>query len=132
MTRIPALPRALGKHPADARRTDQLDGCVLCRERGVHMAEPVPIDGPEGFARDGFHAGPAGYRSWAEHLADHILMDENRTSVTMLDRSDLKRGNDDDHGETGERKLPEVAALAQSGKPQRLDNLDHHREYDEG
>jgi lysophospholipase L1-like esterase len=69
MTKIPALPRALGRILQMRAELINSMGARLCGERGAVMAEPVPIHGPQGFARDGFHAGPAGYRSWAEHLA---------------------------------------------------------------
>lgn len=96
MTRIPALPRALGRILQSRAELINAMGERLCRERGAIMADPVPIHGPEGFARDGFHAGPSGYRSWAEHLADYLVAPAAPGNVL-----ELKRGDRDEHHKAG-------------------------------
>jgi lysophospholipase L1-like esterase len=126
MTQIPALPRALGRILQMRAELINNMGERLCRERGAVMAEPVPILGPEGFARDGFHAGPAGYRSWAEHLTGYLVPES-----VLPPGSHLQPGRDRHDHQSGERKLPEIAALAQTGNTDRLDDLDDHRQHDE-
>ncbi|WP_193174978.1 SGNH/GDSL hydrolase family protein [Oricola nitratireducens] len=96
MTRIPALPRALGRILQMRAELINSMGARLCGERGAVAAEPVPIHGPQGFARDGFHAGPAGYRSWAEHLAGYLVDMPEPSNVLKLQRADH-----DDHHKTG-------------------------------
>lgn len=44
-------------------------GMQLCRERHATALDPLPVEGPEGFASDGFHANALGYRHWAQHIA---------------------------------------------------------------
>ncbi|WP_428977536.1 SGNH/GDSL hydrolase family protein [Oricola cellulosilytica] len=129
MTLIPALPKTLGK--ILKARADLINemGARLCRERGLTIVEPVPILGPEGFARDGFHAGPAGYRSWAGHLADYLYPQRAGSGLTRS--SQLEGADDEDNDQPGQRELPEIAALAHAGQADRLDDLDHHRKYDE-
>lgn len=105
MTRIPALPRALGRILQMRAELINAMGDRLCRERGAVMAEPVPIHGPQGFARDGFHAGPSGYRSWAEHLTGYLVAPREPGNVL-----ELKRGDQDEHQKAGRRKFPEVAS----------------------
>ena len=105
MTRIPALPRALGRILQMRAELINAMGVRLCEERGAIAAEPVPIHGPQGFARDGFHAGPSGYRSWAEHLAGYVVGDADAGNVLKLERAD-----DNDHGKPRQRQFPEVAA----------------------
>lgn len=72
MRLVPSLPQALGLI-LDIR-VDALNakGARLCRERGVTCIGPVPIEGPDGFARDGFHAGAEGYKAMARHVAAAI------------------------------------------------------------
>ncbi|MDF1607928.1 SGNH/GDSL hydrolase family protein [Hoeflea sp. YIM 152468] len=48
-------------------------GAQLCRERYATAVEPLPVEGPEGFAIDGFHANALGYRHWAQHLTRFML-----------------------------------------------------------
>ncbi|QKV20431.1 SGNH/GDSL hydrolase family protein [Oricola thermophila] len=96
MTRIPALPRALGRILQMRAELINAMGERLCRERGAIVAEPVPIRGPQGFARDGFHAGPDGYRTWAEHLADFVFGQRDPDNVL-----ELKRADRDDHHKAG-------------------------------
>ena len=123
MTLIPALPRSLGRILQMRAELINAMGARLCRERGIDMAGPVPIDGPEGFARDGFHAGPEGYRSWADHLAGYIIADVTETPPPDAGSSDLQRRQKDDHEKARQGKFPEIAALAQAGQSQRLDDL---------
>jgi len=96
MTKIPALPRALGRILQMRAELINAMGARLCHERRAVMADPVPIHGPQGFARDGFHAGPAGYRSWAEHLAFYLVDEAEPTNVLQL-----KRAERDDHHKAG-------------------------------
>jgi len=96
MTRIPALPRALGRILQMRAELINAMGARLCEERGAIMADPVPIHGPQGFARDGFHAGPAGYHSWAEHLASYLVAEPEPSNVLHLERADH-----DNHHKTG-------------------------------
>ncbi|GAB4360040.1 MAG: SGNH/GDSL hydrolase family protein [Oricola sp.] len=96
MTRIPALPRALGRILQMRAELINAMGGRLCNERRAVMADPVPILGPEGFARDGFHAGPAGYRAWAEHLAGYLVEETGASNVLQM-----KRAERDDHHKAG-------------------------------
>jgi lysophospholipase L1-like esterase len=74
MTRVPALPRLLGKILEIRARSINRMGERLCRERTVIAAPRLPIEDPIlGFSTDGFHASEAGYRAWAEHLLDFVL-----------------------------------------------------------
>lgn len=43
-------------------------GKGLCEERYAIPADPLPISIPDGFAIDGFHAGPKAYKIWADHV----------------------------------------------------------------
>ncbi len=97
MSRFPALPRQLARILAARAKLINHQGEQLCHERGVIYSEPVPVETEAGFARDGFHAGPEGYRIWGEHLVDHILADEAENLVKVSDQppvgqSDLKSG----------------------------------------
>lgn len=105
MTRIPALPSALGRILQIRAELINAMGARLCNERGAMMADPVPIHGPQGFARDGFHAGPAGYRSWAEHLAEYLVPERPSPAPLKLQSADQ-----DDGEQTRQGQLPEVAA----------------------
>ena len=96
MTRIPALPQALGRILQSRAELINAMGARLCTERGAVMAEPVPIEGAHEFARDGFHAGPAGYRNWAEHLASYLVGPAMPANVL-----NLERGNRDEQHKTG-------------------------------
>ncbi len=107
MTRVPALPPSLGKILQMRAELINAMGTRLCRERGAVTADPVPIAGPHEFARDGFHAGPAGYRNWAEHLAGYLLADMPRPGRPGLH---LQRRNQHDYEEARERQFPEIAA----------------------
>lgn len=73
MRDVPAMPWLLAR--IMAMRTQLINGmgARMCRERQAIAATPLPINGPGGFAIDGFHANAAGYRAWAEHLAVLIL-----------------------------------------------------------
>jgi len=45
----------------------------LCRERMAIPATRLPVEGPEGFSSDGFHASALGYDAWARHLVPYVL-----------------------------------------------------------
>ena len=97
MTGFPALPKQLSKILAARATLINAQGQQLCDERGVIYSEPVPVGTADGFARDGFHAGPEGYRIWGEHLVDYILADEAENLVKVSDQqsaspSELKSG----------------------------------------
>jgi lysophospholipase L1-like esterase len=77
MTLVPALPPALGRLLETRAGMINAMGTRLCLERGAVPATRLPIADPlAGFATDGFHASEAGYRAWAEHLADVVLPPE--------------------------------------------------------
>lgn len=77
MRRVPALPPLLGRILELRATVINRMGERLCRQRGAFAAERLPIADPAtGFSGDGFHASAAGYRAWAEHLADFLLEDE--------------------------------------------------------
>jgi lysophospholipase L1-like esterase len=69
MADVPALPPSLGYILGLRAQIINAMGMQLCRERTATTLEPLPIEGPEGFAIDGFHANALGYRHWAEHIA---------------------------------------------------------------
>lgn len=73
MRRVPALPSALAAILEVRASLINRLGSRLCLERFADVAERLPITDPSGFADDGFHAGPAAYRAWAEHLAPLLL-----------------------------------------------------------
>ncbi len=74
-TRAPAMPTQLGKILEIRATAMNRMGERLCLERGAVPAPRLPITNPEqGFASDGFHASEAGYRAWAEHLIDQVLV----------------------------------------------------------
>ena len=123
MTRIPALPKTLGRILQMRAELINAMGARMCRERGIEMAGPLPIDGPAGFARDGFHAGPEGYRTWADHLAEYIVPDLMPASPQLAGGSDLKRRHKHDHEKARQGKFPEIAALAKAGQSQGFDDL---------
>lgn len=72
---FPSLPTTLGRYLA--RRADALDEVSrrVCAQRpsatwiGSAGIEPV---GPDFFARDRFHPSAAGYRRWAQSVADRL------------------------------------------------------------
>lgn len=73
MRRVPALPSALAAILEVRASLINRLGKRLCLERFADVAERLPIPDPSGFATDGFHAGPAAYRAWAEHLAPLLM-----------------------------------------------------------
>lgn len=84
-TRVPALPPLLGRILEIRAGAINRMGGRLCLERGAVPAERLPILDPQlGFSTDGFHASEAGYRAWAEHLADLVLgeVDDSALPVT--------------------------------------------------
>jgi lysophospholipase L1-like esterase len=73
--RVPALPPLLGKILEIRAGEINRMGVRLCHERGAVPASRLPIIDPRaGFSTDGFHASEAGYRAWAEHIADFVLV----------------------------------------------------------
>ena len=76
MKNIPAMPPALAL--ILGLRTQLINDMALrlCRERHAIAAPVLPVEGPDGFAVDGFHANALGYRHWADHLARVILDEE--------------------------------------------------------
>ena len=77
MTRVPALPRALGWILEVRAQAINGMGARLCRERSAIAAPRLPIlDPAAGFSTDGFHASEAGYLAWAEHLVELMLADD--------------------------------------------------------
>jgi lysophospholipase L1-like esterase len=80
-TRVPALPPLLGRILEIRAGAINRMGERLCLERGAVPAARLPILDPQaGFSTDGFHASEAGYRAWAEHLAD-LVLGEGESSV---------------------------------------------------
>lgn len=73
MTDVPALPGSLAFVLALRAQIINAMGVQLCRERHATAVDPLPVEGPEGFASDGFHANALGYRHWAAHVARVIL-----------------------------------------------------------
>ncbi len=73
MNDVPALPPLLARILAVRASAINALGMRLARERGADAATPLPVGGPQGFASDGFHAGPLGYAAWAEHLLDFVV-----------------------------------------------------------
>lgn len=73
MTKFPALPNGLAKVLSYRADLINAKGKQLCAERGAIYSEPIPIEDVAGFARDGFHAGPDGYKTFGEHLSGYIL-----------------------------------------------------------
>ena len=72
MSDVPALPRSLGFILGLRAQIINSMGEQLCRERRATAAPPLPVEGPEGFAVDGFHANALGYKHWAQHIAGFI------------------------------------------------------------
>lgn len=78
MRSVPALPPLLGELLETRALAINALGTRLCSERGAIAADRLPILDPvAGFSSDGFHASEAGYRAWAEHLADIVLADRS-------------------------------------------------------
>ncbi len=75
MRAAPALPPLLGAILEMRAELINRKGAELCRERGVIAAPRLPVEGPEGFSVDGFHAGAEGYAYWARHLAPVLFAD---------------------------------------------------------
>ncbi|MBN9273928.1 MAG: SGNH/GDSL hydrolase family protein [Mesorhizobium sp.] len=74
-TRAPAMPGLLGRILEVRAQEMNRMGARLCNERGAVPAPRLPITDPQaGFSDDGFHASVAGYRAWAEHLIDQVLV----------------------------------------------------------
>ena len=73
MRKVPALPYPMNALLELRARAFNRLGKKLCAERGAIAVPRLPEVAPEGFSRDGFHAGPAGYEYWAGHLADEML-----------------------------------------------------------
>ncbi len=79
MTRVPALPRLLGRLLEIRAEAINRLGERLCNERGAIAASRLPIEDPLlGFSSDGFHASAAGYGAWAEHLLPVLIEADER------------------------------------------------------
>jgi lysophospholipase L1-like esterase len=72
MSDVPALPSSLGYILGLRAQIINAMGVQLCRERNATAITPLPVEGPEGFAIDGFHANALGYKHWAQHIARFI------------------------------------------------------------
>lgn len=80
MAGVPALPKPLNRILSIRSRLIDRIGRILCRERGALCPPPEWRVVPENFSADGFHASAAGYREWADGLADWILaLEDHRT-----------------------------------------------------
>lgn len=73
MRRVPAMPPALARILDIRADAFNAKAERLCRERGARLVPALDNIQRQGFSRDGFHASAAGYRAWAEKLADVIL-----------------------------------------------------------
>jgi len=72
MSDVPALPSSLGLILGLRVQIINATGAQLCRERNATAIDPLPVEGPGGFAIDGFHANALGYKHWAQHIAKFI------------------------------------------------------------
>ena len=72
MPDVPALPASLGFILGLRAQIINSMGAQLCRERNATAISPLPVENPEGFAIDGFHANAQGYKHWAQHIARFI------------------------------------------------------------
>lgn len=72
MRQCPALPKTLGRILAARAELINAMGARMCRERGATATDPVPPQGADAFARDGFHPNGNGYRVWGWHFARWI------------------------------------------------------------
>jgi lysophospholipase L1-like esterase len=83
-TRVPALPPLLGRILEIRAQAINGLGERLCLERGAVPSARLPILDPQlGFSTDGFHASEAGYRAWAEHLADLVLGEAENSALPV-------------------------------------------------
>lgn len=76
MADVPALPSSLGFILGLRAQIINAMGVQLCRERNATAITPLPVEGPGGFAVDGFHANALGYKHWAQHIA-RFIQDES-------------------------------------------------------
>ena len=83
MADVPALPRALAFILGLRVSLINATGVQLCRERYGAAVDPLPVEGRDGFAVDGFHANALGYRHWAEHVARFIQDAERAPSSSQ-------------------------------------------------
>ncbi|MEM5474551.1 SGNH/GDSL hydrolase family protein [Hoeflea sp. AS60] len=83
MPDVPALPASLGFILGLRAQIINKMGAQLCRERNAIAMAPLPVEGPEGFAIDGFHANALGYRHWAQHIARIIQAEAPATSSSQ-------------------------------------------------
>lgn len=86
MRKFPALPKGLARVLAARASLINAVGRQLCNERGAVFAAPIPINGADGFARDGFHPGPTGYRLWGHHLVGALLQNDETASDDSTSR----------------------------------------------
>ena len=81
---VPALPSPLNRILGIRSRLIDHNGRILCLERGALAPTPKWRPVPENFSSDGFHASEAGYKEWADAIADYILSLETApTAVPM-------------------------------------------------
>lgn len=80
MPEVPIMPPRLARILALRTQIINAIGNELCSDRLAIASSPLPIEGRQGFAVDGFHANAVGYAYWAEHLANVILRDAGRSS----------------------------------------------------
>jgi lysophospholipase L1-like esterase len=80
MNKVPALPPLLAFILGLRVQIINAMGLQLCRERYATALAPLPIEGPEGFAVDGFHANHLGYQHWAAHISRFMMDAEPKPS----------------------------------------------------
>jgi len=83
MADVPALPPTLAFILGLRAAIINATGAQLCHERYGAAIDPLLIEGPEGFAVDGFHANALGYRHWAEHVCRFIQAAEQAPSSSQ-------------------------------------------------
>lgn len=80
---FPALPQplrwymGLGASHFNAGLHKMVNQLTNCRVLSVEVSRQLDGLALEGFASDGFHPGPAFYKSWAKHLAEEIVSHPN-------------------------------------------------------
>ena len=84
MRDVPALPPVLAFILSLRAQIINATGRQLCRERYAMAIDPLPVEGPEGFAIDGFHANALGYEHWARHVAGFIAGEAPAPSSSQI------------------------------------------------
>ncbi|MCY6379292.1 SGNH/GDSL hydrolase family protein [Hoeflea prorocentri] len=88
MRMVPSLPPLLAHILHMRASIINRMGRQLCKERFAMAAAQLYPHDPAGFSEDGFHAGAAGYRYWAELLADTILEDAGEPATTKTEHAE--------------------------------------------